>query len=204
MGHRFGGKSPERFDLTICCYKIFSFTGKSVTDDIDPEYYTIIAGRPIKEKKDIREYFKDVRKCFLTRLKAGFQFDEVLQMEEAYIDEKRRLEEIKSKYKLYMDSFETFLKEDHASSVELLKLADAETKKSKEKESIINALMDDLKIIRAKALILEEQWRNCKMFQRFLYTVSPLKWRKQFDSDYRKQRRKAGGVDPTDTSKFER
>ncbi|KAK6622016.1 hypothetical protein RUM44_001823 [Polyplax serrata] len=176
--------------------------GRSVTETVDPEYFTIASGKPITEKFKISSYLKDLQSLFLIHLQIGYKKDETLLIEEQYVAEKKQMQDIKKRFDFYAECYDKFLAEDHSSSLKLLKTADLETKKSKVKREKIRNLLRDCGWYRTKILILDEQWRIARIFQKFLYQVSPLWWRNKYDFIHKSK--ETGEIDTSDTSLFER
>ncbi|XP_069696413.1 cilia- and flagella-associated protein 100-like [Periplaneta americana] len=155
--------------------------------EIDPTFFKIVEGRPIKEKLDIRNYVEDLRQKLKMRLKAGYQMDEVMQIEEKHIEVDRKLEELNEKQKLYFDTFFfECLEDDYQRAMTLLREADEELDKSIEKSDQLKELNKRLGPVNVAVYILEEKWRNRKMFQKLLYMISPMYWRKKHDYIHRK------------------
>jgi hypothetical protein len=154
--------------------------------DIDPQYFKVIEGRPIKEKLDMRKYVEELRETLKTRLRVGYQLDEAMQIEEMFEAEQKMLRNIEAMHKLYADGFGEFLEQDYESSVELLNEAQKAAEKSSDMNYQLKQLEEQFGALKRQVSMLEENWRNCKMFQKFLYIVSPMDWRKKHDYIHRK------------------
>jgi hypothetical protein len=155
--------------------------------DTDPQFFKMIKGRPIKEKLDIRKYVEEVRETFKTKLKVGCQMDEAMQIEQKFREEQKRLNNIQAMLKLHANNFEEFLEKDNESSKKLLRDAQQEAEKSAHMNYELKELEKQLGVVKCQLYILAEDWRNCKMFQKFLYVVSPMHWRKKHDYIHRNQ-----------------
>ncbi|KAK6632663.1 hypothetical protein RUM43_013431 [Polyplax serrata] len=176
-------------------------SGKSVTDNIDPEFFTTIYGRPIKQKHNTSEYLRDIRTCFLTKLKIGFNKDEILLMNECYMNEKKLLSELRERFVSVLRAFEDFLMEDHACSRVLLKTVREEVEMSHSKLTTLNGLQKILKEVETDILVVMEEWRKSKLFQKFLYLTAPAEWRKINDPEYEQI---ASAESVTDPCQFDR
>ncbi|GJQ68464.1 hypothetical protein Trydic_g17042 [Trypoxylus dichotomus] len=172
--------------------------------DIDPNFFSIVEGRPIGEKFNVRDYIKDIRECLRSKIVAGYREDEVILIEENFIEEQRMIDEIKSRYESYVEQFEQFLSNDHSTSMELLRQAEKEATKAFEKYEIFRELSKDYGALKAQVYNLEEKWRNCKMYQKFLYLVSPLHWRKVHDYYHLKSEASHQSLVETESSIFEK
>ena len=154
--------------------------------DIDPQYFKILEGRPIKEKLNMRKYVEDLRETLKTKLKVGYQLDEVMNMEEKFKREEIRLSNTETMSEAFADSFNEFLEEDHESSVKVLHDAQIETEKSTDMTNQLKELEKQLEGVKCEVSTLEENWRNCKLLQKFLYMASPMQWRMKHDYIHRK------------------
>ena len=118
--------------------------------DMDPEFYTIIEGRPNRDRISVREYVGSIRELVRVRLKIGYNEDECLLVDEQFRIEKQRLEQILAQQRQYVELFDQFLAEDHATSMELLKKADQAAKLSAEKDSEIKVWIRTLGMTRTQ------------------------------------------------------
>jgi len=153
--------------------------------DIDPRYFKILEGRPMKEKLNMRKYVEEVRETLKTKLKVGYQLDEAMNMEEKFKEEEKRLSNTEAMYEVLADSYNEFLEEDHESTMKVLHDAQIETEKSSDMTNQLKELEKQLEDVKCEVSNLEENWRNCKMLQTFLYMASPMQWRKQHDYIHR-------------------
>lgn len=160
--------------------------------DIDPEFFTIVEGRPIVEKFNVRDYIENVRKVLRTRIVTGFREDDVLQIEENFIEEEKLIDKIKTQYQIYVDMFEEFLADDHTKSMNLLKESEREAALAFQLYETFREMSKDFGALKSSVYNLEEKWRNCKMYQKFLYMISPLAWRRQYDYFARAEGKKEG------------
>ncbi|PNF16549.1 hypothetical protein B7P43_G07189 [Cryptotermes secundus] len=154
--------------------------------DIDPQYFKILEGRPVREKLNIRKYVEEVRGTLKARLRVGYRLDEAMHIEEMLKKEQKRLRNAEAMHKLYADCFSEFLEQDYESSMELLNGAQKEAEKTADMSYQLKELEKELGALKRDVSTLEEKWRNCKMFQKFLYMVSPMDWRRKHDYIHRK------------------
>lgn len=153
--------------------------------DIDPQYFKILEGRPIKQKVNKRKYVEEVRETLKTKLEVGYQLDEVMNIEEKFKEEQKRLKNAETLYEVFADSFNEFVEEDHESTMKLLHDVQTETEKSTNKRIQLKKLEKQLEVVKCQVSVLEGNWRNCKLLQKFLYMASPMHWRKQHDYIHR-------------------
>lgn len=144
--------------------------------DLDPEFYSLIEGRPIEYPFDKTNYMNDVRETTLFKLQAGYRDDEVLRIQENFADEEEKYKEICDRYNDYVDSFEQFLSEDYKTSIAMLHESEELANTLQRKNDEFKHLSVELGIKRRRVYVLEEKIRQTKMFQDFLYTISPKAW----------------------------
>ncbi|KAL3275403.1 hypothetical protein HHI36_020167 [Cryptolaemus montrouzieri] len=149
--------------------------------DIDPHFFKIADGRPIPDKLNIRDYINTVRDVLRTKIINGYREDDILLIEESLRLEQKMIDEIKENYQIYVNTFEEFLYNDHTHSMKLLRQSEQEAVLAYEKYEEYKELSKEYGALRSILYNSEEKWRNCKMYQKFLYLVSPLSWRKQHD-----------------------
>lgn len=98
-------------------------------------------------------------------------------IEENLLLEQRMIEDIKENLQKYINVFEEFLYRDHTSAMQLLKESDKASNEAYEKYKEYKTLAKQYGALRSSLYNLEEKWRNCKLYEKFLYTVSPLSWK---------------------------
>lgn len=150
--------------------------------DIDPEFFTIVAGRPVKTKKfDIKTYIKHIRSTLQAKIVTGFRDDEILLITEHFLQEQKIIDNIKRRLQIYTDAFEEYIFNDHTTAMELLATAEKETNLAFAKYDLYSEISLDYGALKSQLYNLEEKWRNNKMYQKFLYIVSPVGWREEHD-----------------------
>nr|XP_031832991.1 uncharacterized protein LOC116427140 [Nomia melanderi] len=149
--------------------------------DVDPEFFKTFDDRVVKEKFSVHEYVNDLREIFKTRLLAGQETDDCIRIEQQFVEEQKRLDKIKRRYRRYVSGFEDFLSKDHEVSMDILVRAEEESKLSRELTNTRNQLFREFGQVRLDVYQWEENWRMVKMCQRFLYQVSPISWRQEHD-----------------------
>lgn len=149
--------------------------------DIDPEFFTIVTGRPIKEKFNVKQYVEHMRQVLRTKIVTGFREDEMMLIQENFLQEQKVIDEIRTLSQSYVDAFEEFIYNDHTTSMDQLKEAEKQANMSFEKYDKFREMSQDYGALKSQMYSLEEKWRNCKMYQKFLYVVSPISWRLAHD-----------------------
>lgn len=149
--------------------------------DIDPEFYTLVEGRPLIEKFEVKKYVENVREVLRTKIITGFREDDIILIEESIIEEQSIIDETRAAYQKYVDTFEEFLFEDHTESMKLLRQSEKEAAIASDLYETYRELAKEYGKLKYVVYNLEEKWRHCKMYQKFLYLVSPVYWRRKFD-----------------------
>lgn len=146
---------------------------------VDDQYYAMIKGRPIKDKFSLNSYINEVREILVTKLNIGFLQDEVYLIEQQHKNEKKR---IAMQTKLLTDfyaSFKEFEAQDHEDWLMIRRRADEMATETSNMRLELKDLMKELSQIRCSLYVLEENWRNCKLCQIFLFQISPRSWQEQ-------------------------
>ncbi|XP_076753331.1 cilia- and flagella-associated protein 100 [Xylocopa sonorina] len=149
--------------------------------DVDPQFFSVLDGRVVKEKFSVSNYVEDIREIFKARLLAGQEMDNCIRIDQQFVEEQKRLDTIKRLYRRYVAGFEEFLSKDHEESMKILLHADNEVKLTRDITEKRNQLSRDFGRVRLDVYHWEENWRMVKMCQRFLYQVSPIAWREEHD-----------------------
>ncbi|XP_012259009.2 cilia- and flagella-associated protein 100-like [Athalia rosae] len=155
--------------------------------DVDPQYFTELRGRVLKDRSSLKTYVNDTREVFKTRLLAGQERDDCIRIDQQFHEEQKRLDNIKRKYRQYVAGFEEFLSRDHEESMEVLRKAEDAGKVTNELTNHLRDLSKSVGHIRLQVYVLEEAWRMVKTCQRFLYHVAPHSWRSKHDPTYKKE-----------------
>lgn len=63
--------------------------------DVDPQYFSELDGGLIREKFSVRNYVEDTREILKVRLLAGQEMDDCIRIDQQFVEEQKRLDEIK-------------------------------------------------------------------------------------------------------------
>lgn len=137
----------------------------------------MFSGRPIPDKLDIRSYIDLVRETLRTKIICGYREDDIMLIEENLLLEQKMIDTIKKNLQSYINTFEEFLYRDHTSAMELLRNSENTAKETYEKYEEYKLLAKEFGALRSSMYNSEEKWRNCKLYQKFLYEVSPMSWK---------------------------
>jgi len=62
--------------------------------DVDPQYFTELSGRPVKEKFSLEQYVQDIREILKTKLLIDQEKDDCIRIDQQFEQETRRLQQI--------------------------------------------------------------------------------------------------------------
>lgn len=137
----------------------------------------MILGRPIPDNLDIRTYIDLVRETLRTKIICGYREDDIMLIQENHLLEQKMIDKIKDNLQAYINTFEEFLYRDHTSAMDLLKKSEDASAEFYEKYEQYKVLAKEYGSLRSSVYKSEEKWRNCKLYQKFLHTISPMSWK---------------------------
>lgn len=124
-------------------------------------------------------------------------------VEENLLLEQKMIDKIKENLQAYINTFEEFLYRDHTSAMELLNRSEKSVKEAYAKYEEYKVLAKEYGALRSSVYKSEEKWRNCKLYEKFLFTISPITW-KQFRKRHRRSSVFLIEEDPDDDNIFGR
>lgn len=149
------------------------------TSSVCDQYFAMVKGRPIKDKFSLHRYISEVREILMTKMKTGYLQDEVYLIEEQHQNEKKRIAEQTNLLKHYYTTFKEFEAQDHEEWLMIRRQADEMATETTNMRRELKELMKELSQIRCNLYVLEENWRNCRLCQIFLFQISPLSWQEE-------------------------
>ncbi|XP_073948908.1 uncharacterized protein [Choristoneura fumiferana] len=155
--------------------------------DIDPTFYKIIEGRPIRQFVDVKVYMRDIRNIALTKSNIAYLRDQMIQIGTSYSVELEEYEKINKLCIKTKNNFVQFAKECYMFAQKL-------QEQSEKKANELQALAERLEIcgfqfvkIRNEISNLGATYDILHLYYRFLTNVAPLSWRKLNDKEYNKK-----------------
>ncbi|XP_057324313.1 uncharacterized protein LOC130666982 [Microplitis mediator] len=148
-----------------------SIVAPTAITDVDPGYFTDLAGRPIREKFSRRKYVEQVNKVLKTRLVAGYNRDHCIRIDQQFDEESKRFSDIEDRYREYSNAFEKYLSDDHEASMKVLEEADQEARNSSKMISKRDRLFKEFGQVRLEVYQWREMWRDAKMCHDFIRKV---------------------------------
>ncbi|KAG5895443.1 hypothetical protein JTB14_001321 [Gonioctena quinquepunctata] len=149
--------------------------GMMTVGDIDPQYFEIVRKKP--EKLNISDYIQTVRQSLKTRIIIGYREDDIMRIDENLATEQRILNIIRENFHKYMNIFEEFLYRDHTTAMQVLSDSDTAAREAYDKYEEYKLVMKDVNSLKSSIFVAEEKWTSMKIYQRFLFALSPASWR---------------------------
>ncbi|GLV40705.1 hypothetical protein CBL_13793 [Carabus blaptoides fortunei] len=156
--------------------------------DTDSEFHTFVLGRPTTtERFNLKRYLADQRDSLRTRIFAGIYDDET--------DIVRRITEVKRVFARYRNNearqyrraYMRYMNEEFDINMRWLDIVDESEAYVKIYEIAYQKLMCLNERISDRTLNAEWRWRTLRLYQKFLYFVSPMPWRLKYDFIHRKE-----------------
>uniref|UniRef100_A0A669P3R7 Cilia and flagella associated protein 100 n=1 Tax=Phasianus colchicus TaxID=9054 RepID=A0A669P3R7_PHACC len=152
------------------------------------------------EKETFRDYINDRREIFLLEYAIAVKREEIQKLENIAKKEERKLE--KAEYNLEKDIaiFDEFLKENHKSSIQALKIAEKESAVKAKKIVEIHAISSQIMSLQSDITRFENSLREYKMYRDFLYQLSPKEWQEEYEKKHEKKLKTATKADKESAS----
>lgn len=147
-----------------------------------------LSARPIADKLNIKEYIQMVRESLRTKIVIGYREDDIMKIEETMKLEQKMIDIIQENLQDYINIFEDFLITDHRSAMKLLEESEETAKAAHDEYVKYKMFANKFAFIRSSLYTMEEKWKMCKTYQKFLYAVSPLTWRMKQEEPTRQRR----------------
>ncbi|XP_052741679.1 uncharacterized protein LOC112047447 [Bicyclus anynana] len=147
--------------------------------DIDPHFYTLVDGRPIRSNKSINKYKKNIRDIALKRTVHGFLTDEILRITKE-IDTERKIYSTASKhFDEYHHSFDKFLADDNDKTIVIMRKSDNLAKELSNQTEEHKQANFELATLKSKLQYIDETFQILVSFQCFLHRAAPILWQEK-------------------------
>ncbi|CAD0200736.1 unnamed protein product [Chrysodeixis includens] len=93
--------------------------------DVDPAFYTLIDGRPIRPSTSIHQYKHNIKNVALNRTLHGFLVDEILRIDKEIETERNCFDAAYKHFEEYQNSFDKFLADDNNKTIAIMQRSDA-------------------------------------------------------------------------------
>ncbi|XP_022830403.1 uncharacterized protein LOC111359176 [Spodoptera litura] len=144
--------------------------------DVDPAYYSLVEGRPLKQNKSIHEYKKHIKSVALNRTLHGFLVDEILRIDREIETERNIYETAYKHFEEYQNSFDKFLADDNNKTIAIMQKSDALAKELANQTENHKKANYDMASLKSKLQYIDETLMILLSFQNFLYKASPILW----------------------------
>lgn len=144
--------------------------------DVDPDFYTLVDGRPIRPDTSIRKYKKHIKEVALKRTFHGFLVDEILRIDRDIKTERKIYETASKHFSECQESFNKFLADDNNSTIAVMRKSDHLDKELANQIEEHKKANYELSSLRSKLQYIDETLQILISFQNFLYNAAPVLW----------------------------
>lgn len=144
--------------------------------DIDPAFYTLIDGRPIRPNTSIHQYKHNIKNVALNRTLHGFLVDEILRIDKEMETERNCYDAAYKHFEEYQNSFDKFLADDNNKTIAIMQRSDALAKELANQTEECKKANYELASLKSKLQYTDETLMILLSFQNFLNKASPLLW----------------------------
>ncbi|XP_048812900.1 cilia- and flagella-associated protein 100 isoform X2 [Lagopus muta] len=155
------------------------------------------------EKETFRDYINDRREIFLLEYAIAVKREEIQKLENIAKKEERKLEKAENNLEKDIAVFDEFLKENHKSSIQALKIAEKESAVKAKKIVEIHAISSQIMSLQSDITRFENSLREYKMYRDFLYQLSPKEWQEEYEKKREKKLKTASKADRGSASEKE-
>ncbi|XP_021182317.3 uncharacterized protein LOC110370729 [Helicoverpa armigera] len=184
---------PERLRVTTKCLPPrkkkpvpFIMGDIHTVCDIDPSFYKIIEGRPIRSFYDIKTYMRHIRDITLFRADAGYLKEEIIQIETGIAEEQEEYARIVNLCHSMKIHFVVFAEESYKEAKRVQTLADDVAQK-------LSAVTDELEGYSFEFVRLKNEfsdivavYENLTRYKKFLTIMAPNWWRERYEGSCEK------------------
>ncbi|XP_059053786.1 uncharacterized protein LOC131848046 [Achroia grisella] len=148
--------------------------------DIDPDYYSIVEGRPIRPNTSIHKYKQNIKEVALKRTLHGFLVDEILRIDKEIETEKNIYETASKHFEEYQNSFDKFLADDNNKTISIMRKSDGLAKDLFNQSDECKKANYEMASLKSKLQYIDETLMILLSFQNFLYKAAPILWREEY------------------------
>ncbi|CAH0581481.1 unnamed protein product [Chrysodeixis includens] len=149
--------------------------------DIDPDFYTMVEGRPIRSFYDITEYKRHIRNIMMFTANCAYLKDEAIQIERRIMNEHEDYEAIHDAVKKMNSNFVIFAEDSYNEAKQMQHLAEVKYDALEDMSEKLAAVSSEFNKLRNQVICIVAEYEKLSRYKRFLNTVSPNKWREQYE-----------------------
>ncbi|KAJ0178380.1 hypothetical protein K1T71_006203 [Dendrolimus kikuchii] len=147
--------------------------------NIDPSYYSLVEGRPIRPNTSIQKYKHNIKNIALKRTLHRFVLDEILRIGREIETEKSIYETASKHFDEYQNGFDKFLADDNNQTIAIMKKSDSLAKDLMNKTDDHKKASYDLASFKSILHYNNETLMILLSFQNFLNKASPILWQEK-------------------------
>lgn len=144
--------------------------------DVDPDFYSLIQGRPVRPNTSINKYKQDIKEVALKRTLNGFLVDEIIRIDREIETERSIFETASKHFDECQHSFDKFLAYDNNKTIDVMKKSDYLSKNLANHTEEYKKAHYDLASIKSKLQYIDESLLILLSFENFLHKAAPILW----------------------------
>lgn len=144
--------------------------------DVDPSFYRILEGRPVRPNTSIHLYKQNIKDVALKRTMHGFLVDEILRIEKEMESERMIFDTASNHFDEYRNSFDKFLADDNNKTIAVMKKSDTLAKDLLNLTEEHKSANYEMANIKSKLQYTDDTLLILLSFQNFLHKSSPILW----------------------------
>ncbi|KAJ2944279.1 hypothetical protein O0L34_g18265 [Tuta absoluta] len=145
--------------------------------DIDPDFYTLVQGRPIRPNISYLKYKHDIRELALKRTLHGYLIDEIIRIDREIENERNTYETASNNFEECQHSFDKFLAYDNDKTIVIMKKSDNLAKDLANQTEDQKKVSYELATLKSKLQYIDETLLILLSFENFLHNASPILWK---------------------------
>ncbi|XP_015496446.2 cilia- and flagella-associated protein 100 [Parus major] len=140
------------------------------------------------DRETFHGYLQDRKQIFFLEHAIAVKRGEIEKMENIAKNEEKKLEKAERRMEKDAAMFDEFLKENHNSSVEALRIAKRETSAKTKKVTEIQGITTEIKKIQSDISRFKDTLQDYKMYRDILYQLSPKEWQEEHRKKHKKEK----------------
>ncbi|XP_023791079.1 cilia- and flagella-associated protein 100 [Cyanistes caeruleus] len=140
------------------------------------------------DRETFHGYLQDRKQIFFLEHAIAVKRGEIEKMENIAKNEEKKLEKAERRMEKDAAMFDEFLKENHNSSVEALRIAKRETSAKTKKITEIQGITTEIKKIQSDISRFKDTLQDYKMYRDILYQLSPKEWQEEHRKKHKKEK----------------
>ncbi|CAG5025435.1 unnamed protein product [Parnassius apollo] len=145
--------------------------------EVDPDFYSLVDGRPIRPDTSIRKYKQNIKDVALKRTLHGLLVDEILRIDRDIKTERKIYETASTHFYECQESFNKFLADDNDKTIIIMRNSDSLDKELSNQIEQHKKAIYDFASLKSKLQYIDETLQILLSFQNFLFNAAPILWR---------------------------